>query len=334
MVNGVIHPPHTVTGNKMRFEKVMDLLHFLFLWDDNKQRLGWGSKPYRVILQKTFEMIERRLGHVQAQRWLDHFFHLVRLTHWILPYPSNTALIMATKTSRNQGLQGRMMWFSVVHAAPETALTPAHWLPTKAHTLHNILWYAQRNTFEGAPSDPTWATSQLITACKAEGLQIRGQEAHWVAGKKSIGSKGFRPIYVRSLPPKLGMLEQIKGKSLNELEELMAAFSQEQAAEDARSESDGAPNADLGNDTEDDADLTINSPVTARSGSIFAQFARRPSLEEAAHGAGSGSEGGDHHHGAVEVEASSDSEEDLDQTRSTAATTSSGSIFTPFARRR
>jgi hypothetical protein len=80
-VDGVIYPPHLVTGNKIRFERVAELLDFLFLWDDGAEQLGWGCKPYRLILQKTFELVERRLGYRKASRWLDEFLHLVRLTH-------------------------------------------------------------------------------------------------------------------------------------------------------------------------------------------------------------------------------------------------------------
>jgi hypothetical protein len=87
MVDGEAVPPHMVTGNKMRFEKVMDVLNFLFMWDE-QERPGWGNKPYRVILQKTFEMLERRLGYRRADNWLGEFLHVVRLTHWVLPYPS------------------------------------------------------------------------------------------------------------------------------------------------------------------------------------------------------------------------------------------------------
>lgn len=84
----------------MRFEKDGRLLEFLFLWEDGEERVEWGSKPYRVILQKTFALIERRLGYQRADQWLDEFFHLIRLTHWVLPYPSNSAFISSTKTSR------------------------------------------------------------------------------------------------------------------------------------------------------------------------------------------------------------------------------------------
>jgi len=39
-VDGVPSSPHFVTGNKMRFERVGDLLDFLFLWEDDKERPG------------------------------------------------------------------------------------------------------------------------------------------------------------------------------------------------------------------------------------------------------------------------------------------------------
>jgi hypothetical protein len=48
--NGNISLPYLVTGNKICFEKVMNLLYFLFFWDNSKERLGWGNKLYRTIL--------------------------------------------------------------------------------------------------------------------------------------------------------------------------------------------------------------------------------------------------------------------------------------------
>lgn len=42
----------------------------------------------------------------QADEWLDEFFYLVRPT-WVLPYPSNTAFITTTKTSRGPRPRGR-----------------------------------------------------------------------------------------------------------------------------------------------------------------------------------------------------------------------------------
>ncbi|KAF2844278.1 hypothetical protein T440DRAFT_525778 [Plenodomus tracheiphilus IPT5] len=97
LVDGRETPPHLVTGNKIRHRNVGELLNFLFQWGEKEKRVGWGSKPYRLILQKTYEMIEGRLGHGAARQWLDEYFVLVRLTHWVLPYPSQVALLGWTK---------------------------------------------------------------------------------------------------------------------------------------------------------------------------------------------------------------------------------------------
>ena len=231
-VDRVPCPPHFVTGNKMRFERVSGLLDFLFLWEDGEERPGWGNKPYRAILQKSFELIERRLGYRKADQWLDEFFHLVRLTHWVLPYPSNAAFITTTKTNRNQGLKGRMMWFSAVYANPEMVELPFYSHPC---TLYNILWNAQRQTFGDGQDQHAWGTSQLIIACRVQGIRVHGQEEteeHWVVGKRSAGMRGFRPVWERMQPPRLKMLEQIKKKSLDELEDLMSGFSRDAAGDD------------------------------------------------------------------------------------------------------
>ena len=44
-------------------------------------------------------------------------------------------------------------------------------------------------------------------------------------GKRSIGVDRFSLVYVKSQPPKLKILRQIKGKSLDELEEIIVGFS-------------------------------------------------------------------------------------------------------------
>jgi hypothetical protein len=74
-------------------------------------------------------------------------------------------------------------------------------------------------------------SSQLISACQAQGSKTRGEE-NWVIGKHR--ARRYVPVFVESEPPTLKMLEQIKGKSLAELEEFMAAISQEQPTNDIR----------------------------------------------------------------------------------------------------
>ena len=230
LVNRVASPPHFVIGNKMRFERVEDLLKFLFLWDE-EERPGWGNKPYRLILQKSYEMIERRLGYGRARQWLINFLHLVRLTHWVLPYPSNTALISSTKTSQKKGLKRQMMWFSAVYANPDKVDLQFKSMPSTLYTIHQE---AQRLRTTGSGDSGgerlLWGTSDLISAFQAQGVFVYGlQEGkeYWVVGKKSIGSKGFRPIWEQSQPPKLEMVERIRNRSLDELEGLMVEFSRD-----------------------------------------------------------------------------------------------------------
>lgn len=294
-VDGASCPPHFVTGNKMRFETVGDLLNFLFLWEDGEERTGWGSKPYRAILQKTFELIERLLGYRRAERWLDEFFHLVRLTHWVLPYPSNAAFITTTKTSRNQGLKGRMMWLSAVYAHPEKAE-----LPFRSHpcTLYNILWSARRQAFGDGRDQRAWGAGQLVAACRAQGVRIYGQEEaeeYWVAGKRSIGPKGFLPVWERTQPPRLEMVKEIREKSLDELEDLMGRLSQEATGDGVEGALDGDSTGGQGKSR------TSASTAGAR---IMARFGRNL--------------GNDRH-----------SESARSKTTSPTQTISSGSVFVP-----
>ena len=50
-------------------------------------------------------------------------------------------------------------------------------------------------------------------------------EDYRVVGKKSVGLKGFVPVWERARPPRLKMTKQIKNKSLEELEELISELS-------------------------------------------------------------------------------------------------------------
>jgi hypothetical protein len=111
---------------------------------------------------------------------------------------------------------------------------------------------------------------------------VHGQEEteeFWVAGKRSIGLKGFAPVWERTQPPRLKMLEQTKNKSLDELEDLMGGFSREYADDDTQDDS-----SDVGSDElrakagVDERDVDIDSHRQSRSAgtgrSIMAAFAR------------------------------------------------------------
>jgi hypothetical protein len=50
---------------------------------------------------------------------------------------------------------------------------------------------------------------------------------HWIVGRRSIGCKGFVPVWERSQTSILGMLVAICDKSLNKLEELIVGYTQD-----------------------------------------------------------------------------------------------------------
>lgn len=226
---GMVTPPHIVTDHKMRFSAVSRLLEFLFRWDDELERAGWGVKPFRVILQKSFEFLESQLRRQRADRWLDEFFYLVHLTHWILPYPSNKSLIMSTKESRSQGSRGRMMWFSAVFADPSMVRLPFDEPP---RTVYSLVYHAHRQSGRLGAHDRAWETAALIKACRQRGLRMQGVDKtaeHWIAGRTSVGTKGFLPVWERGMPPTLAMREKVSGLSLDELDGVMVAFTQERS---------------------------------------------------------------------------------------------------------
>ncbi len=172
------------------------------------------------------------------------------------------------------------MQFSVIYKELELAPLLAHQPLDKACTLYNILQYARRNTFRDVGDDLEQAAAQLIIACKAKGLQNSRHNNFQVVSKRSDGARGFLPLYVRSRLPKLKMLGQIKGKSLDELEKLMARFSQEQALDNGENRANSSCNnkgvdVKASNDREDDFNNTISSTIIVSSESIFTPFARR-----------------------------------------------------------
>lgn len=70
-----------------------------------------------------------------------------------------------------------------------------------------------------------WSTWDLMAAYRSYRVKSDYQAMHWVAGTRSIGLKGFIPIWERGHLAGLKMLEQIRDKSLDELEAFMAGVS-------------------------------------------------------------------------------------------------------------
>jgi hypothetical protein len=67
-------------------------------------------------------------------------------------------------------------------------------------------------------------------AFRAQGVLVYGLKEgkeYWVVGKKSASIKGFLLVWERSRPPRLKMVERIKNRSLDELDELMVEFTRD-----------------------------------------------------------------------------------------------------------
>jgi hypothetical protein len=97
-------PPRLWTGNKMRFEGVADLLDSSS--SDKMARIArGGQQPKPSHLQKSFELIEERLGYGTADKWLDDFSTESPDT---FGYSVSIGYLLyhVDQTSRSQGLKG------------------------------------------------------------------------------------------------------------------------------------------------------------------------------------------------------------------------------------
>ena len=98
-------------------------------------------------------------------------------------------------------------------------------------------------------------------------------EDFWVVGKRSVGLKGFVPLWEQTQPPKLKMMEQVRGKSLDELEDLMSELSRDYAGTD---EQDGAADmrGEVGHAAENGDQVDGPDDAVSTGRSIMAQFGR------------------------------------------------------------
>lgn len=85
-----------------------------------------------------------------------------------------------------------------------------------------------------------------------------------MAGKASVGLKGFVGLWERGRPPRLKMLENMRKKTLDELESLMAGLSHEWAGRDG---------GDGGDEEEADSVGRRTAAVVARK-NVMAAFAK------------------------------------------------------------
>lgn len=239
LVNGFRSPPHSITGNKARFTTSSALINFLFDYDDGEVRGSWGRMTYRLIYQRTCEMVERRLGEEWRRRWQSEYKNLLQLTHWILPHANSTAFLNLTKTNQSKGLAGRTSWFSAVYqeSAYYTKTQVVGWPEGRPRKLSYIIKRAQQAvTLAKIPRgvDPApapapqpqlykWEITTLQTALKSQCLYPHGIEAGFILGKEQDGTTVVTR-WEHGLPPQLAICDEIWGKTLDELEGIFTSM--------------------------------------------------------------------------------------------------------------
>lgn len=99
-----------------------------------------------------------------------------------------------------------------------------------------------------------------------------------MVGKRSARLKGFVLLWEQARPPKLRIIEQIKGKSLDELEDLISRFSQDYTGSRVTDSGIDVSEHKVGNEAHEGDDYNYTHPARPARASrgIMAQFAWQP----------------------------------------------------------
>lgn len=233
--------PHLVAGNKVRSTSMKDLFDDLFSPRSTgtamKRRRGWSSLPYRIATRRSIELVEMALGVTAATQWYAQLRRIVLLTHWILPWPSDTELLTTTKESRTANLKRRLTWASVIHVAPTSAKSTGYPEPavpirkvddesrhvSTQHDLSRLLSDVCRRQFGGRGWESSadnanacyhWSAGDLVRSTRG----CIGIDELWLGRAVEAHSRGcIFPIVESGHPPQLRMVTRIRDKTLDEL---------------------------------------------------------------------------------------------------------------------
>lgn len=98
-----------VSGNNLAVQSVEVLFAWLWDWEDDCfQRKHWEDKPYRVLYQRSSDIIKAAQGPRAAREWRRKLRATFIKSHWLLPYPQSNRFMKAAP--------GRAVWWwSSVH---------------------------------------------------------------------------------------------------------------------------------------------------------------------------------------------------------------------------
>lgn len=103
-------PPKLAAGNRLAVKSVQVLFSWLWEWKGGQfERRGWNDKPYRMLYQQSFGIIERIRGKHQAREWKKSLKRTFLQSHWLLPYPQNQSFMRKCKES------SEVIWWPSFH---------------------------------------------------------------------------------------------------------------------------------------------------------------------------------------------------------------------------
>jgi hypothetical protein len=98
-----------VSGSQLAVQSVEVLFAWLWEWkEDCFKRKHWIDKPYRLLFQRSYEIISLVRGRAIAQAWRQKLRGSFIKTHWLLPYPQADRFMKSA-----QG--GQVWWWSSYH---------------------------------------------------------------------------------------------------------------------------------------------------------------------------------------------------------------------------
>jgi hypothetical protein len=104
-------PLQLVDQRRIAVKSVDTIFAWLWEWKDGRyDRKGWKDKPYRMVYQQSFEVINQILGKDRAREWKKVLKTSFLQSHWLLPYPHSNGFMRKSKGT------GQEVWWSNFNA--------------------------------------------------------------------------------------------------------------------------------------------------------------------------------------------------------------------------
>jgi hypothetical protein len=113
-VKEALRPRHRslnlVSGKRLAVQSIEVLFAWLWGWKESHfKRKHWEGKPYRLLFQRSFEIIGLMYGKEAAREWRANLRSSFIKSHWLLPYPQGDRFMKSTGKSS-------VYWWSSYHA--------------------------------------------------------------------------------------------------------------------------------------------------------------------------------------------------------------------------